>query len=396
MRVENVPRPAERAVATEPAKVLHVINNLAIGGAEMMLYKLLSRTSRERFEPIVISLMGRGALGAHIEGLDIPVYTLGMEPGAPTPAAFWRLIRLVRWLRPGLIQGWMSHGNLAAQLAGAFVPGAVPVLWNVRRTLYSLDHEKSTSKIVIKLGARLSGLPAKILYNSKIGAVQYRGFGYRADKTLIVPNGFDTELFTPSMEARSDVRHELGVAGNTVLIGLAGRYSPMKDHANFLRAAALLLKCHPDVHFVLSGRGVAWDNRALSELVRSLGIVERVHLLGERHDMARLTAALDIASSSSAYDEGFPNVVGEAMSCGVPCVVTDVGDSAWVVGEAGRVVPPRNSEALYAAWRELVDMETAVRRELGMRARQRVKEQFSIERIVQQYESVYGEQLYGV
>jgi len=112
--------------------------------------------------------------------------------------------------------------------------------------------------------------------------------------------------------------------------------------------------------------------------------------------MARLTAALDIASSSSAYDEGFPNVVGEAMSCGVPCVVTDVGDSAWVVGEAGRVVPPRNSEALYAAWRELVDMETAVRRELGMRARQRVKEQFSIERIVQQYESVYGEQLYGV
>jgi glycosyltransferase involved in cell wall biosynthesis len=288
----------------------------------------------------------------------------------------------------------MSHGNLAAQLAGAFAPGAVPVLWNVRRSLYSLEHEKLRSKVVIKLGARLSGLPAKILYNSKIGAVQHSDFGYRADKTLIIPNGFDTELFAPSAEARSGVRFELGVAENTILIGLVGRYSPMKDHANFFQAAALLLKSHPSVRFILSGRGVDRENQDLG-LVRSLGIAERVHLLGERHDMPRLTAALDIASSSSAYDEGFPNVVGEAMSCGVPCVVTDVGDSAWVVGETGRVVPPRNPEALYAAWREMVEMGAAARRELGMRARQRIKAQFSIEKIVQRYEEIYGAQLYG-
>jgi glycosyltransferase involved in cell wall biosynthesis len=235
----------------------------------------------------------------------------------------------------------------------------------------------------------------KILYNSKIGAIQHRDFGYQTEKTLVVPNGFDTELFAPSMEARSDVRLELGVAENTILIGLVGRYNPMKDHANFLRAAALLLKSHPDVHFVLSGRGVAWENQALTKLVRVLVLAERVHLLGERHDMPRLAAALDIASSSSAFDEGFPNVVGEAMSCGVPCVVTDVGDSAWVVGKTGRVVPPRDWEALCAAWRELVEMETAARRALGTRARQRVKEQFSIEKVARQYERIYEEQLYG-
>ena len=380
---------------TEPIRILHVINGLSIGGAEMMLYKLLSRTSRERFEPVVISLMGQGALGARIEALGVPVHAMGMKPGMPTPGATWRLIRLVRRLKPDLIQGWMYHGNLAALLAGTFAPGPVPVLWNIRRSLYSLDHDKPLTAIITKLGARLSGLPVKILYNSKVGAIQHRDFGYRPDKTLVIPNGFDTELFVPSTEARGSVRLELDLAENTVLIGLIGSYSPRKDHTNFLRAAALLLKSRPDIHFILSGRGVAWENQALGELVRSLGITERVHLLGERHDIPRLTAALDIASSSSAFDEGFPNVVGEAMSCGVPCVVTDVGDSAWIVEETGLVVPPRNSEALCTAWLELIEMGTAARRNLGMRARQRIKEQFSIEKIVQQYERVYGEQLYG-
>ena len=377
-------------------RVLHVITGLSVGGAEMMLYKLLSRMSREKFELAVISLTDRGVLGARIEALDVPVYAVGMKPGMPTPAAAWRLMRLARRLKPDLVQGWMSHGNLAALLAGAFVPGPAPVLWNVRRSLYSLEHDKPLTRTVTRLGARLSGLPAKILYNSRIGAVQHKAFGYRADKTLVLPNGFDTELFAPSVEACGSIRLELGVAEDAVLIGLVGRYSPMKDHANFLRAAASLLKSRPDVHFVLAGRGVAWENQALGELVRGLDIAGRAHLLGERRDMARVTAALDIASSSSSFDEGFPNVVGEAMSCGVPCVVTDVGDSAWIVGETGRVVSPRNPKALCSAWLELVEMGPAARRKLGARARQRTKDQFSIEKIVRRYERVYEEQLYKI
>ena len=377
-------------------RVLHVITDLSVGGAEMMLHKLLARISREKFEQAVISLTDRGPLGARIEALGIPVYAVGMKPGRPTPAAAWRLIRLAWRLKPDLVQGWMSHGNLAALLAGVFVPKTVPVLWNVRRSLYSLEHDKPLTRAVTWLGARLSGLPVKILYNSRIGAAQHEKFGYRADKTLVLPNGFDTELFAPSTEARSSVRFELGVSEDAVLIGLVGRYSLMKDHANFLRAAASLLKSRPDVYFVLAGRGIAWDNQALGELVRGLGIVGRTHLLGERHDMARVTAALDIATSSSAFDEGFPNVVGEAMSCGVPCVVTDVGDSAWIVGETGRVVPPRDPEALCSAWLELMEMGPAARRNLGTRARKRAEDQFSIEKIVQLYERVYEEQLYKI
>ena len=387
---------SSRPSVVEPVRVLHVINGLSVGGAEMMLYKLLSRADRERFEPTVISLIDGGALGARIEALGIPVYAVGMKPGMPTPAAAWRLIRLGRRLRPDLVQGWMSHGNLAALLAGAFAPGSTPVLWNVRRSLYSLEHDKLLTRAVTRLGARLSGLPAKILYNSRMSAVQHKDFGYRADKTLVLPNGFDTELFAPSAEARNGLRLELGIAKDTILIGLIGRYSAMKDHASFLQGAALLLESRPDIHFVLAGREVDRKNRALGELVRALGIAGRAHLLGERHDIPRVTAAMDIASSSSAFDEGFPNVVGEAMSCGVPCVVTDVGDSAWVVGETGRVVPPRSPEALCAAWLELVEMGIAARRELGMSARQRIKDQFSIEKIVRQYERIYEEQLHKI
>ncbi|HZB84868.1 MAG TPA: glycosyltransferase [Rubrobacteraceae bacterium] len=375
-------------------RVLHLINDLSAGGAEMMLYKLLSCADRERFEPAVISLIGGGSLEARIEALGVPVYTVGMEPGRPTPAAIWRLRRLARRLKPDLIQGWMYHGNLAASLAAAFAPKSVPVLWNIRRANCYLEHDKPLTRIVIKWGGRLSGLPAKILYNSRVGAAQHNDFGYRADKTLVIPNGFDTALFAPSEVARSNVRLELGVDEEAILIGLVGRYAPEKDHANFLRGGALLLKSYPDVSFILLGRGCDEENRALGKLIRDLGIDERVYLLGERHDIPRITAALDIACSSS-FEEGFSNVVGEAMACGVPCVVTDVGDSAWIVGETGRVVPPRDSEALCAAWQELVEMGSAARRELGVKARRRIEERFSIYTIAQQYERAYEEQLHG-
>ena len=155
-----------------------------------------------------------------------------------------------------------------------------------------------------------------------------------------------------------------------------------------------MLKGYPDVSFILLGRGCDEENRALGELIRDLGIDERVYLLGERHDTPRITAALDIACSSS-FEEGFSNVVGEAMACRVPCVVTDVGDSAWIVGETGRVVPPRDSEALCTAWQELVEMGSAARRELGVKARRRIEERFSIHTIAQQYEKAYEEQLHG-
>ncbi|WP_138498126.1 glycosyltransferase family 4 protein [Nostoc sp. PA-18-2419] len=369
-------------------KIIYIITGLSTGGAEVMLYKLLSRMNRERFSPVVVSLMHYGTWGDRIVNLGIPVYTIGMKPGKLKLVDIWRIIHIVRQLKPDLIQGWMYHGNLAAQVVKLFIFRQVPVFWNVRHSLSSLDLEKPLTTTIIKLCANVSYLPTKIIYNSQNSSQQHEKSGYSFDKTCIISNGFETEKFIPSTKARLNIRLELNTDENNLLIGLIGRYHPVKDHFNFLQAAALLLKKSANVQFVLAGSKVDWQNQILSELIHELGLVKHIHLLGERHDVRCLTAAFDIASSSSS-GEGFPNVIGEAMSCSVPCVVTDVGDSAWIVGDTGKVVPPRNPEALANAWQALIDIGKEGRESLGKAARARVIKYFSLDSIVAQYEALY-------
>jgi len=371
-------------------KILHLITNLETGGAEMMLFKILSGMDREKFVSEVVSLRDVGSVGQKIRNLGIPVHGVGMQLGLPDPLSIWRLIHLVRKLNPGLIQGWMYHGNLAAQVVNAFLPEPIPVLWNIRHSLYDLAYEKWMTAKVIRLGARLSKKPAQILYNSNVSAVQHEALGYAADKRLMIPNGFDTDVFSPSEEAKSSIRKELEIPPTSPLIGLIGRYHPMKDHAGFIRAAAHLSKSHENVHFLLAGNKVDADNRELMDLINELNLSSKVHLLGERNDVNLLMASLDIASSSSYFGEGFPNVIGEAMACGVPCVVTDVGDSGAIVGDTGRVVAPKDPVAMASAWEHILALGSQERKNLGMKARERVVNNFSITKIVSEYENLYS------
>ena len=372
-----------------PLKIAHVITGLNTGGAETMLYKLLSRMDRTKFDPLVVSLADNGSLAARIAALNITVFSCGMRPGFPSPAATLRLARKVRQFGPHLLQGWMYHGNLAAQAVAATLPQKTPVLWNIRGSHHILRHEKFTTAATIWIGARLSALPSRIVCNSVVSAgLHQRRLGFSRRRWEIIPNGFELENFTPSENARSDLRSELGLPQETLLIGLIGRYNPVKDHGNFLRAAAILRKNAAGVHFVLAGRGVDGHNAALHEQSAALGLLECTHLLGERTDMSRITAALDIASSSSS-SEAFPNVIGEAMSCGVPCVVTDVGDSAWLVGDTGTAVPAHDSDALARAWMELCDGDPARRRGLGAAARERIAVHFSMASVAARYEQMY-------
>ncbi|HWR73723.1 MAG TPA: glycosyltransferase [Nitrospirota bacterium] len=369
-------------------RIAHIITGLNTGGAESMLYKLLSRADRTRFEPVVISLSGYGTLGKQIEGLPVRVFDIGMNHGRQSFIGICRLISLVRKLKPNIVQGWMYHGNLTAQLATIFIPNRTPVVWNVRQSLYSLAYEKNTTAAVIKLCGYLSQFPAAIVYNSMTSASHHEAIGYRVESCAVIPNGFDTDLFVPSEQARSSVRAELGLPGDTHLIGLIGRYHPVKDHQCFLEAAALLKGGIDDVHFILAGSGVDDQNRELRNEITNKNITERMHLLGERQDIPRLTAALDIATSSSR-SEGFSNVIGEAMSCGVPCVVTDVGDSASIVGDTGTAVPQRDPRALSDAWTGLIRVGKEKRRALGQKARQRICEHYSLDTVVRDYEALY-------
>ena len=370
-------------------KIVYIITDLSIGGAQMMLYQLLSKMSRERFTPVVVSLMDHGTVGDRIQALGIPVYAIGMNTGTPALSAIQRLIRLVRQLNPDIVQGWMYHANLAAQVAGRFCEQKMSIVWCIQCSIYSLAFEKKLTAAIIRLCAYLSKLDTNVVHVSKISKIQHEALGYSKSNSCVIPNGVDTLLFAPSIEARVTVRAELGLPEQACLIGLMARYHAMKDQANFLKAAALVLKEHPDVHFILAGQGIDRENQALYDLIRELGIHEQTHLLGERTDMPRLTAALDIASLSSSYGEGFPLAVGEAMSCGVPCVVTDIGDSAWMVGDTGRIVPPQNPEALANAWKELINLGAEGRSALGQAARNRAIAHFSLDSVVAQYEALY-------
>ena len=373
-------------------RIMHVITGLTTGGAEMMLLKLLSANNGD-WEPAVVSLMDEGTIGPSIAALGIPVYSLGMRRGRPNPVRALSIVPLTRRFRPHVIAGWMYHGNLMASLAGVFLPARVPVFWNIQQALDDIAGWGQLTAAVIRIGASLSRYPAAVIYNTQIGAKQHEAFGYNAGKRIIIPAGFDCETFHPNNHARRLVRAELGVADGAILVGLIARYHPMKDHANFVRAAALVARMHPDVYFLLVGKGVTKEQSALMKLITEHQLENLIFLLGERSDTPRLTATLDIACSTSAWGEGFSNAVGEAMACGVPCVVTDVGDSAYAVANTGLSVPPRDPGALARAIARLIKAGPEYRRQLGGAARRRIQTEFSLPTIAHRYEDLYREHL---
>lgn len=384
---------ASTPARAERVRVMYVISDLSVGGAEMMLYKLLAATDRTRFEPVVVSLMNGGTLRSRVEALGVKVHTVGVSPKLPTPLDLWRLVRLTRRLNPDLVVGWMYHSCLAVQLAGLFSKTKA-ALWSIHYSVGSLAAEKRLTAAVIRACAWLSRMPSRIIYVSRDGRAKHGPLGFSTENGCVIPNGVDAEAFKPSAEARASVRAELGIDDGAMLVGMVSRYHPMKDHANFLRAAALLSEKHAGAHFVLVGRGADGDNAELRGLINELGLEGRTHLLGERHDVPRLTAALDIFSLSS-YCESFPNVIGEAMACAVPCVVTDVGDAAWIVGDTGRVVPVRDSHSLAHAWAEMVALGAEGRAALGRAALARACELFPVKAIVRRYETLYEAVLAG-
>jgi glycosyltransferase involved in cell wall biosynthesis len=382
------PGVTDRHELHEPLKLLYIISDLSIGGAEMALFRLLEKTDLRRFEPIVVSLINQGCLSQQIEALGIPVHTLGMKPGKPSLVGLCRLVALINKLEPKLIVGWMHHSCVAAEVANWFTRRRVPTVWSLHYAMTAGSGLTKLTAAVLKTGRVLSRFPSRIIYVSKTGERHHERASYQMDRSCVIPNGIDVKRFKPSQQARTAVRNELGLSEHEVLIGLVGRYHPMKDHANFLKAASLIAKNYPKVHFVLIGRGVDKDNQNLQSTIDLLNLRGRVHLLGERHDTDVLSGALDIFSLSS-YDESCPNVIGESMACGVPCVVTDVGDAGYLVGDTGTLVPPRDSSALARAWEEMLAIAPHERRELGQRARARILERFPIERIAQEYGSLF-------
>lgn len=370
-------------------KILFVITDLSSGGAEIMLYHLLRGMDRNRFELEVITLLTKTTkLGTLIEKLGVPVHSLEIHRGQIPISAIFRLRRLIRVIKPNLIQGYMYHGNLFASIGCLISNLKIPVLWSIHHVPYDLKKEKLSTAIFILLGSLFGMGASKIIFVSKISAKRHQELGYPSKRLMIIPNGFDCNEFKPSEDGRKKLRNELKIPSDSLLIGLIGRFHPMKDHENFFNAAGLLKNKYNHVEFVLAGLGVDSSNKEIQNLIVKNGLFDRVHLLGIRDDIPEIMAGVDIYTNASS-SEAFPLVIGEAMACGIPCVVTDVGDSAWIVGSTGKVVPPKNPEALVEAWGTLIEAGPKERTKLGKHARHRIIEKFSIEKIVNRYELLY-------
>jgi glycosyltransferase involved in cell wall biosynthesis len=376
----------------EPIRVTHVIAGLELGGAEMMLCKLLSAIDRERFHPTVISLSDLGPLAPRISALDVPVSALDMPRGSLRVRPLARLAQRLRAQQPHIVHTWMYHADL---LGGALAraSGHAKVIWGVRGSVDAKRSKRSSRMTARACALTERWLPDRVVSCSHSLAEMHIARGYDPARMTVIPNGFDVGHFRPDEAHRTQGRWRLGAKESDLLVGIVGRYDPQKDHRTFLRAAGLLARSRGDVRFVMCGPGIDSNNHELVELLERERMGERCRLVGPVEDSHAVFNALDLLVSSSAFGEGFPNVLGEAMACGVPCVTTDVGDAAMIVADTGRVVPVGDWRALAQEIGALLDIGASAREVLGARARARIEQSFALPVVTRRFEEVYVEVL---
>ncbi len=364
--------------------VLHVITGLGSGGAERMLTRIVfTDCGPDAPRQVVVSLMDDGAHGASLRANGVELHCLGMRRGLSFLALLPRLIAIMRKVQPDVIMTWLYHadlvGILGATLAGL---GMRRVVWNLRCSDIDFSHHVRSTRWTVALLARLSPLPWAVATNSQAGRRVHEALGYRPRRWFYLPNGFDTEEWRPDATDRAMVRNDLGLEDTALAVGMVARVDPQKDHATFLAAAELVAAQHPQACFVLIGRNT--DQLKIPPI-----LLGRLTPLGERRDVARLLRGLDIAVLSSAYGEGFPNTLGEAMATELPCVATDVGDTAELIGDTGLVVAPRNPVALASAIDVVISESRDSRAFRGQRARDKIKHQYGIERVARFYRDLW-------
>lgn len=363
-------------------KIIHIITGLGVGGAEMVLFNLLSGLNTDdRYRHLVVCLGSPDKMGDKICALGVSVEYLNMPKGRPTFQGLLRLIKIFRKFDSPIIQGWLYHGNLAASCAALLSFKSYTLFWSIHNSLTRLESEKPFTRRIIYLLGFLSFLPRNIIYVAQLSARQHEEIGYRRDRTILLPNGYDTNIFKPDPDAKFRLRNELKIPGNTKIIGVVGRWDWSKDHMNFLSALSLV----EGAHGVLIGTDVDIHNQELADDIRKANVGDRVHLMGYRDDVPNLMGGFDILCLSSRA-EALPNVVGESMACGVPCVVTNVGDVAELVGDTGWVCPPQDFQFLAESLNDALLSDISIR---SNAARMRIENYYSYAGMINNYKNLY-------
>lgn len=366
-------------------KVLHVITGLGTGGAESMLSRLIREMPTHTH--VIVSLTNLGELGKNLAANGYSVHALDISPRTLLNAALqlWNIIKLNK---PDVIQTWMYHSDFIGGIIGRLA-GVKNIIWNVRNTNIPQGTFSSTNFLIIICAALSRFIPRAIIYCSNAGLDHHVSKGYCNNRMLVIPNGFNVHIPQPSLSAKDLIRSELGILESSFLVGIVGRFDPLKGYDIFIKAAGRIASTYAqNFVFIMVGRDVDESNDELNDLIKKYGRSAKFILMGEQNRISLLMSIFDIFCLSSIA-EGFPNVVAEAMLAGTPCVVTDVGDAKLIVNSTGIVVPPNNPSAIAKAMNKLFIIGHAGRLEMGLAAHKRIIDHFNISDIALQYENLY-------
>lgn len=369
-------------------KIVHIITGLNNGGAEGVLYRLV--THDQDNEHIVISMMDAGKYGPMLLDKGVKLYCLNMDQGKFSPKAIVKLYKILKKTKPNVVQTWMYHADLIGGIVAKSL-GIKKVFWNIRHSNFDENHTKASTIKIAKINARLSSIVPKSIISCAEGAVEsHVELGYNKDKIIVIGNGYDLSTFNINSNSRSAIREELNIGKHPVL-GMVGRYDPQKNHEGLLEALSLIKKQGYNFDLVLVGRDLNEKNKELLHKIKKLDLYDQVHLLDQRSDIPNIMNALDIHILSSSYGEGFPNVIAEAMACGTPCIATDIGDSALIIGDSGWIVSENNSEELAnAIIKGFQEKENEQKWAIKIKsARKRILDNFDIEIMVEKYNNVW-------
>ncbi len=370
-------------------KVKHIITGLNDGGAEAVLYRLCHHDKENQH--IVISLMDKGKYGPLLEDMGVQVYCLNMPAGKIRFSALIKLYKLIRQLKPDVVQTWMYHADLIGGVI-ARLAGVKNIVWGVHHTTLVKGESKRTTILIAKINALISSfIPRKIIYCAEKSRQVQESIGFSPKIGHVVPNGYNIDDFKPDLDAGMAFRQEVGLADEKFLIGHVGRYHPFKDYPTLVNAVSLLTKEKSALKVVMVGGDLTTDNTQLNQLIKDNICTERITLLGRRNDITAVMNGFDLFVLSSV-SEAFPNVLNEAMACGTPCITTDVGDAALIVGDTGWVVPPKDPQALAKAMLEAMEEQQNNPQAWQARkqaCRERIVDNFSIKKMVEAYHQVW-------
>lgn len=367
-------------------RLTFLIRDLGYGGAQRQLAALAAGLSGNEFEISVLHFYP-GPIEEELRAAGIKTVRVLKKGRRDLVGFFIRLAHAARAEKPDIFHSYLTESNVTSVLLKPFLRGA-RIVWGLRDSRTDAELWGLLGRLSFRLSRLLSRCADRIIANSESGRDYYISKGFPARKIRVIPNGIDVDRFVPDAVARLRMRSEWNLAQDDFVFGHVGRLNAMKDHATLLRGIAAVRRRHPNARLVCVGGGDRDYGFQMRQLAAELGVADKVLWVPPRSDMTAAYNAFDALASSSSFGEGFSNVVAEAMSCGVPCVVTDVGDSASVVGDTGFSVPPAQPGEMAAAMCRLIETDGAAMAELGARARARIVQNFSMQLLIHRSRAV--------